>query len=51
MVLLIYYKFTIYTGRIEGINNKIKVIKRKAYGFNDVEYFFLIIKDLFSFSN
>lgn len=30
---------------MEGINNKIKVIKRKAYGFHDIEYFSLIIKD------
>lgn len=26
---------------IEGINNKIKVIKRMAYGFRDEAYFFL----------
>jgi transposase len=26
--------------KLEGINNKIKVIKHKAYGFNDTEYFF-----------
>jgi len=43
--------FPIHTGRMEGINNKIKVIKRKAYGFHDMEYFSLIIKDTFAFSN
>ena len=25
--------YPIHTGRLEGINNKIKVIKRQAYGF------------------
>ena len=32
---------------IEGINNKIKVIKRMAYGFRDDEYFFLRIRAAF----
>lgn len=40
--------YPIHTSRIEGINNKIKVIKRKAYGFHDIEYFSLIIKDSFA---
>ncbi len=44
-------RFPIHTSRMEGINNKIKVIKRKAYGFHDVEYFSLIIKDAFRHSN
>lgn len=44
-------RFPIHTSRIEGINNKIKVIKRKAYGFHDIEYFSLIIKNAFAFSN
>jgi transposase len=43
--------FPIHTGRIEGINNKIKVIKRKAYGFHDMNYFSLIIKNTFSYTN
>ena len=42
--------FPIHTGRLEGINNKIKVIKRKAYGFHDTEYFSLVIKDAFASS-
>ena len=29
--------------RVEGINNKIKVLKRKAYGYRDMEYFKLRI--------
>lgn len=44
-------RFPIHTSRMEGINNKIKVIKRKAYGFHDLEYFSLIIKNAFSYSN
>jgi hypothetical protein len=36
----------IHTGRLEGINNKIKV-KRQAYGFRDDDYFILKIKGAF----
>ncbi len=32
---------------LERVDNRIKVIKRMAYGFNDSEYFFLKIKDAF----
>lgn len=32
---------------LEGMNNKIKVIKRMAYGYRDNEYFFLKIKAAF----
>jgi transposase len=32
---------------LEGVNNRIKVIKRMAYGFRDSAYFFLKIKDAF----
>ena len=32
---------------LEGVNNRIKVIKRMAYGFRDSTYFFLKIKDAF----
>jgi transposase len=39
--------YRIHTGRLEGINNKIKVIKRQAYGFRDDDYFILKIKDAF----
>lgn len=35
------------TSVLEGINNKIKVIKRMAYGYRDTEYFFLKIKYAF----
>ncbi len=30
-----------HTGQLEGINNRIKVIKRMAYGYRDTDYFFL----------
>ena len=36
-------RYPISTGRLEGINNKIKVLKRRAYGYNDFEYFKLKI--------
>ncbi|KIY24040.1 hypothetical protein SB57_10565 [Lactobacillus delbrueckii subsp. bulgaricus] len=29
------------TGKLEGINNKIKTKRRKGYGYPDDEYFFL----------
>ena len=41
--LLNHCQFPIHTNRLEGINNKIKVIKRKAYGYRDLEYFSLKI--------
>ena len=28
------------TGKLEGMNNKIKVAKRIAYGYRDEDYFF-----------
>jgi transposase len=40
-------RYPIHTGRLEGINNKIKVIKRQAYGFRDDTYFILKIKGAF----
>ena len=36
-----------HTSGIEGVNNKIKVIKRVAYGFHDPEYFALKVKQAF----
>jgi len=37
--LLTYFKHRISTGPLEGLNNKIKVLKRQAYGFRDQAYF------------
>lgn len=39
--LLNYFKHKITCGKIEGINNKIKTLKRQAYGYRDMEYFML----------
>jgi transposase len=41
--VLNYYDFKISTGPLEGTNNKIKTMKRQAYGFRDQEFFKLKI--------
>lgn len=41
--ILAYYDYRISNGKVEGVNNKIKTIKRQAYGFRDDEYFKLRI--------
>ncbi len=41
--LLAYYDHRISTGPLEGTNNKIKTMKRQAYGFRDREFFKLKI--------
>lgn len=41
--ILAYFEHRITNGIAEGINNKIKVLKRRSYGFHDEEYFFLKI--------
>jgi|SRR3990172_4953693 len=41
--LLNYFKHHITTAKVEGVNNKIKTLKRMAYGFRDMEYFKLRI--------
>lgn len=45
--ILAHTKWPLHTSLIEGINNRIKVIKRMAYGYRDEEYFFLKIKAAF----
>lgn len=40
-------RYPLHTGILEGINNKIKVIKRMAYGYRDDAYFFLKIRAAF----
>jgi len=32
---------------LEGVNNRIKVIKRMAYGYRDTDHFFLKIRAAF----
>lgn len=39
--------YPINSGMLEGMNNKIKVIKRMAYGYRDDAYFFLKIRSAF----
>lgn len=39
--ILAWYDGHLSTGKVEGINNKIKVLKRVAYGFRDDKYFTL----------
>lgn len=48
--ILNYFDIPITTAKVEGINNKIKVLKRKAYGFRDLKYFALKIYDLHNLS-
>ena len=42
--LVAHATYHISTGKLEGMNNKIKVAKRIAYGYRDEEYFFKLIK-------
>ena len=44
--ILAFYDFPISTGPLEGTNNKIKTMKRQAYGFRDMEFFKLKIMAL-----
>src|SRR5207248_4987002 len=41
--VLAYYNYPISTGPLEGTNNKIKTMKRQAYGFRDHEFYKLKI--------
>jgi len=45
--ILNHCEYPIHTGKLEGVNNKIKVIKRKAHGFHDLRYFTLKIYQAF----
>lgn len=45
--ILNHCDYPIHTGKLEGVNNKIKVIKRKAYGYHDLRYFSLKIIQAF----
>jgi len=42
--ILNHCDYPIGTSPLEGVNNKIKVIKRQAYGFHDPQYFALKVK-------
>lgn len=45
--ILNHCKHPMYTSRLESVNNRIKVIKRIAYGFHDLDYFALRVKQAF----
>lgn len=45
--VIAHCSYPLHTSLLEGINNKIKVIKRTAYGFRDEAYFFLKIRQAF----
>ncbi len=45
--ILAHCKYPLHTSLLEGMNNKIKVIKRMAYGYRDQDYFFLKIRAAF----
>ncbi len=47
--ILNHCDYQIHTSKLEGVNNKIKVIKRKAYGFLDERYFSLKIIQAFAY--
>lgn len=40
-------RYRLNTSVLEGMNNRIKVIKRMAYGYRDTAYFFLKIRAVF----
>jgi len=46
--ILNHADYPIGTSGLEGVNNKIKLIKRRAYGFHDSEYFALKVKQAFA---
>ncbi len=45
--IVTYSKYPIHNSKLEGINNKIKEIKRSAFGYHDIRYFELKIKQAF----
>ena len=45
-----HVEFRLSNAKIEGINNKIKTLRRQGYGYPDDEYFFLKIIDVKSTS-
>jgi len=45
--ILAHCQFPLHTSLLEGVNNKIKVLKRMGYGYRDDGYFFLKIMAAF----
>jgi transposase len=46
--ILNHCDYPIHISKLEGVNNKIKVIKRKAYGYHDLRFFTLKTHQVFS---
>ena len=44
--IIAFATYRISNGQIEGINNKIKTLRRQGYGYPDDEYFFLKLFDI-----
>lgn len=44
--IIAHATYRISAGKIEGLNNKIKTLRRQGYGYPDDEYFFLKIFDI-----
>jgi transposase len=45
--VLAHCAYPLHTSLLEGMNNKIKTLKRTAYGYRDDDYFFLKIRQAF----
>ena len=45
--IVAHCRYPIHTSLVEGINNKAKGIKRVAYGYHDMDYFFLKLRAAF----
>ena len=45
--ILARMRWPMHTGRLKGINNRIKVMKRVVCGYRDSDFFFLKIKATF----
>jgi transposase len=43
--IIAHATYRISAGKIEGINNRIKTIRRQGYGYPDDDYFFLKVFD------
>ena len=44
--IITYATYHISTGKVEGINNRVKTLRRVGYGYPDDEYFFLKLIDM-----
>ena len=44
--IIVHATYKLSSGKIEGINQKIKTLRRHGYGYPDDEYFFMKIMDM-----